>query len=422
MTLCLIDNVAFGGEGVARVDGLAVFIPFTLPGEKVEIKIEKKKKNFAKASLQKLVEKSPERVTPLCPYFGTCGGCDLQHAAYPLQLKIKKKFIEDSLIRIGHIHFNVPSVQPSSESFAYRRHITLKIKKDHNKWSLGFSALDGSHLPVRLCFLLHSQDDPIISLLQDIFSQLNPDLFLSDSSIKVLKHLPNQYLIACNFLDSLPKNDIDLLNSRFKASSSISGWIIKTPTETSEHGNTKPYFMHDSMKIHYSPFGFVQNHPEQSEKIYNWILEKNKLSQRILDLYCGVGASSLLLAGQNKEVLGIELNPFSIELALQNREENHVKGVEFICASAESASQEALSSFKPDAIVINPPKTGIDPDVLKSVVESSTKSITYISCSPPTLARDLAFLTKNGFVLQDLLSFDMFPQTTHVETVVYLIR
>src|SRR5271154_6719283 len=122
MNLCSIHNVAFGGDGVGRIYGLAVFVPFTLPGEEVEVQITQKKKNFAKAKLQTIVQTSPDRVTPPCPYFGKCGGCQLQHASYPLQLELKKRFIEDSLKRIGSIHYPVPAVHPSSSPFGYRRH------------------------------------------------------------------------------------------------------------------------------------------------------------------------------------------------------------------------------------------------------------------------------------------------------------
>ncbi len=422
MTLCTIDNIAFGGDGIARIEGLAIFIPFTLPGEKVEIEITQKKKNFAKASLLKILESSSERRTPPCPYFGKCGGCQLQHASYPLQLSLKKRFVEDSLTRIGNISYPTPSLTPSLKELGYRRHISLKLKLVEGQFLLGFTSVEGSHLPIYSCLLFNSEQDSILPALQDTFAKLDPLLTISESSIRMIKHSQNRYLITCNFPSPLPPREIEVLKKSFKSIPSITGWIIKTPKQLFELGETTPSFTHKNLTFHYSPFGFVQNHAEQSGKIYDWIVEKNLSSKKILDLYCGIGASSILLAEKGKEVIGVELNPLSIELAIQNAKQNQIEGIDFICASAETSTKKELDSFKPDTLVINPPKAGIDKEVLKEIVHSSCVSITYISCNPPTLARDLAFLIENGFVLKDLQAFDMFPQTTHVETAVHLMR
>lgn len=422
MTLCSIDNIAFGGEGVGRVDGLVLFVPFTLPGELTEVQIHRKKNTFAKAKLIKIIKANADRVIPPCPYFSKCGGCQLQHASYPLQLQLKKRFIEDSLKRIGKIEFDIPSVIPSSTPFAYRRHITLKLKLDGDCFKLGFTTLEGTHLPVYSCLLLNTDQDPILPFLQTLFSKIDPLLPLSESSIKILKDIHNRYLIACTFSSSLPSKELKLLKNELSLLDALSGFILKTPTQSFEAGEITPYFVHKGLTFHYSPFGFIQNHPEQSEKIYNWIVQSNLHAKKILDLYCGIGVSSLLLAKENKQVQGVELNPVSIELAIQNAKNNQINEVQFFCASAETSTRERLHIFQPDTLIVNPPKAGIPLEVLKDICKSSLTTITYISCNPPTLARDLSYLLNNGFIIENILAFDMFPQTTHVETVVKLAR
>ena len=160
---CVIDNVAFGGEGVARKDKLVIFTPFTLPGETVELDIYQKKSNFARAHLQKVLHPSPNRIPAPCPYFTTCGGCQLQHSSYPYQLELKKRFVEDSLMRIGKISFSIPPVTASTDPFSYRKHISLQIQCIENTWQLCFTSNTASFLPVQSCLLFHLPEDPILA-------------------------------------------------------------------------------------------------------------------------------------------------------------------------------------------------------------------------------------------------------------------
>lgn len=424
MNRCSIYNVAFGGDGVGRIYGLAVFVPFTLPDELVEVEITQKKKNFAKAKLHTILEQNKDRVIAPCPYFGTCGGCRLQHASYPLQLELKQKFVQDSLKRIGNIHFPVPPVTPSSTPFGYRRHISLKLKLSGKSLRLGFATVEGSHIPVNSCLLLEATEtaNPIIPFLQTVFSKVDPTLPLSGSIIKIIKHSQGRYLITCSLVAPLPIRQQDLLKNALSSNPSIAGSILKTPAQVLESGDIHPFFTHKDLTFNYSPFGFVQNHPEQSGHIYDWTLKSNNHSKKILDLYCGIGISGLLLAKEGKKVVGVELNPISIELAGQNAQQNNIEGAEFVCDSAESSTRKILKSFKPDALILNPPKAGIAPEILKEFKNSSVELITYISCNPPTLARDLAHLALEGFELEDLQAFDMFPQTTHVEVTARLVR
>lgn len=419
MTECLIDNVAFGGDGVARKDGLVIFTPFTLPGEVVELEIYKKKSNFANARLQKILQPSPHRTQPPCPYFGSCGGCSLQHSSYAHQLELKKKFVEDSLARIGKINFSIPPVVPSTDPFSYRRHISLQIEYTSNIWQLCFKDISNSPLPVNSCLLFHLPNDPILANLQKIIEKL--DLNLScEGRAKILK-VDTGYIIAFTFSHNLSKKSISLLSS-CRSIPSILGVIIHMPQEQIKLGDFSLTFTCNELTFAYSPFSFLQNHAEQSSRIYLRLLSLLQDSTKILDLYCGIGVSTLLLAKTGKEVLGVEINPEAIFLAKENALLNNLPQVSFFCSSVDASTEKLMNTFLPDALLVNPPRTGLDPIVKQAFTHPCLKKIVYVSCHPPTLARDLAYLQQIGFSLQSVESFDMFPQTTHVETIACLTR
>lgn len=421
MTVCSIHSVAFGGEGVGKIGTQVCFVPFTLPGEKVEIEIIEQKRHFSKGKLKTILEPNQDRITPPCPYFFQCGGCQLQHASYPLQLELKKRFLEDSLHRIGRIQYPIAPIKPSTLPFEYRRHISLKIKQVHQTFCLGFTTKKGCHLPIESCLLFKKGPDPLLAFLQKLVASLDASLPLDNSSLKIIKTHKDRYIVFFYFLANLPSKEMQKLKEALSNYPSLSGWILQTPKQMLTFGEITTSFTHRGITCSYSPLGFVQNHPEQAGLLYDWILGKNLNSQKVLDLYCGIGASSLLLAKSGKKVTAVELNPSSIELAIQNAQNNQIENVQFLCHDVEKALPDLLTSITPDAILVNPPKAGLSSEVLKILGEAHS-NITYVSCNPPTLARDLSYLSNKGFFLKDLQAFDMFPQTTHLETAVYLTR
>ena len=413
MTRCHIDAVAFGGEGVSRLDGLVLFTPFTLPTEDVEVMIYEKKKRFGRAHLLFISQESPNRITPPCPYFTKCGGCQLQHASYAYQLSLKRQFLQDSFDRIGKIKLLIPEVIGSSKEKTYRRHITCKLSFLEQKWQLCFSAIDHTLLPIQECLLLQEPEDAILSSLQKAFAQLPPSIPLH-GRLKLMK-TTDGYLGALFVEESLTeKNEQTLF---LLLSSYFESFYIQTPYKTTKTGTLQHSFICLGLTIYYSPFSFLQNHPEQSERIYSLLANLFQENTTILDLYCGIGISSLILAKAGKHVLGIEINQESLALAKKNAACNDCL-VEFICTSAENYFQEAPSLFQPDGLLINPPKSGLSQEVQQILASLPIKTIVYISCYPPTLARDSAFLQTRGYSITFIQGYDMFPQTTHVETVV----
>ncbi len=416
--LIRIENVAFEGPGVGRSNGLVVFVPFTLPGELVNTSAIEQKKNFGKATLLEVVEKSPSRVNPLCPYFSFCGGCQLQHSSYDNQTILKKKFVEDSLLRIGKISFPVPPIVPSPTPLAYRRHISLQLHFIENAWKLCFTSLELKPLPIQSCVLFHEENDLILENLENSLAKFSSSMPL-EGRLKIFKTLRG-YIIACSLKKNISAEEERSLSNAFLETAI--GVYIQTPEKIIEKGDLELSFEYENLKFYYSPFGFVQNHPKQTENILDLIRLLLKDSKKILDLYCGIGASTLLLAKDQKEIIGVEISEESIFFAKKNSKENSLEHISFFCASAETKTKELLSSFLPDSILVNPPKTGLDKEMRKLLDFQSIKQIVYVSCHPPTLARDLSFLQTLGFTISSLQSFDCFPQTTHVETVVNLKR
>lgn len=321
----LVSNIAFGGDGVIRHNGKVVFVPFVLPDERVEFEVTSSKKSHAFGKLLKIIEANPRRVAPKCEYYGSCGGCQLQHASYDLQLEIKKQFVEDAFSRIGKLKVNVLPVVGTEYQWAYRRRIRLHERGDVK----GFIGVDGKTLvPITHC---------------EIFSGENLEI---DSDV------------------------------------------------------------------------FVQAHPEQSERLYQDLFEQVTAlgSPKVLDFYCGIGVLTGRLAAHGCQITGVELNAKAIEWAQKNVSTK----VDWVLADVGAVALAYLKSLRPEVVLVNPPRTGLSGEVLQALSQQKPKHIFYTSCMPATLARDLKVLVDAGYLINSCQPYDLFPQTTHVETVVHL--
>lgn len=411
-----IEAIAFGGSGVMRHEGLVIFVPFSAPQDRVQVKITQQKKNHALGEIVKIEKPSPLRREPLCPLFRRCGGCQLQHLTYAAQLEAKQHFIESALARIGKISCEVAPVVPASEQWHYRRHIRLNLRKKGKGFEAGYIGCDGhSFLTVSHCPIFQQIGDTRLEALQKFLSELSSE-GIEQGSLRLFKTEHNKWLLAFSFSPTLPSNRAEVISEPW------SDITMQAPGKKESFGNSETSFWTAGLQIHYTPYGFVQNHPEQSEKLYQAILEKSSpKTSRLLDLYCGIGISSLLFAKAGKQVVGIESNPASVKLAEKNRDINGITGVRFVTAKAEEAIKQELQNFKPETILVNPPRTGLAPSLLEELLRSNAEEILYVSCMPATLARDLKALQAR-YTLTACQPFDMFPQTTHVETLVHLYR
>lgn len=403
--------IASEGQGVLREEnGLVVFIPFTALGDRILYQIDRKKKNFAEGSLVEVLEPSPDRTLPQCPYFGVCGGCQLQHLRYEAQLETKRKWLEDALKKIADLKdICIPSIMPAEAQWHYRRRIHLTLKNRQ----LGYIAIDNrSLIPITHCPIFAKQNDPVIAIIGEICSQLD----YTEGKITLLKHSDFDYIAHFHFM-SMPKNSAEVFCRDYPG---LKGILASSPSKTLRFGELESSFAIDDCTFLFSPQAFVQTHPEQSRNIYKRIEQEaaNVRPKEILDLYCGIGVSSILLAKQTARVTGIEVNRHAIRLANVNAKKNGVENVRFISADVETDLKKHLQNL-PDFVVVNPPREGLTPSIIEELCHYPAKTLLYISCKPSTLARDLKQLCSK-YGVQSVQAFDMFPQTAHLETLVVL--
>jgi len=358
-----IDDIAFGGEGVGRVDDFVVFVPFVAAGEVVEVEVTEVKKRFARARLRKVLQASPRRVAPACRYFGDCGGCQYQHLAYAEQLRVKHKQISDLFQRIGGLEgARIDPVEPCPQPYGYRNRIMIRSQWDKFKQglNLGYIRADSR-------------------LVVDIQECKIAEPALNEQIQNVRRHPP-------------PKGGLKVV-LRLAAE----GWEV--PRDS-----------------------FFQTNYHLLPRLVGVLRERLRESgaRFLIDVYCGVGFFSLELAGEVERFAGIEVDAAAIKAARQNMGGRGKSNGEFMAGRAEDLLPHVLRRFEAGSttVVLDPPRTGCPPEMLAALAGARPAQILYVSCHPATLARDLNVLRATGvFELAKVIPLDMFPQTQHLECV-----
>jgi 23S rRNA (uracil1939-C5)-methyltransferase len=399
-----LTTLTYGGDAMGRLpDARAVFVPFGLPGERVQVRLTEEKRGFARGEIIEILQASPERISSRCKHFGQCGGCHYQHMSYEMQLKVKADILCDQLQRIGKIEN--PPVQPtvaSSNSWNYRNHIQFHLN-DYGK--LGFqTSASNKVIPISECHL------PEMSI-NSLWPQLE---FESNSGIErvSIRAGMNDELMLILESDSSETPEIEI-------EADISVAHIFEDNAVVIAGND-----HITMKVldrefHVSPNSFFQVNTVMAEKMVTHLLDRLPILQStILDVYCGVGLFSAFLASKCKRLIGIEssssaCDDFSINL-------DEFDNVELY----EDLAENVLPALKikPDIILVDPPRAGIEKEALDAIIRMNAKMIAYVSCDPSTLARDARRLIDNGYTLLDVTPFDLFPQTYHIESISFFER
>lgn len=417
-----IETIAFGGEGILRYRGFVVFVPFTAVGDRILCRITEVKRSFAKGTLIELQYASHYRTEPLCPYFGTCGGCQLQHLQKEAQLKYKLNAVTDALKRIGHLSIPPFSITPATTNWSYRRHITLHLKPKKEGFEAGYIGQDNRSLVVvETCPIFNEPHHPILKQLQQLVEQI-PNPLQQEGRVTILKNHRHQFILSFQFGSKFVIN-LKVFQSALQQSPHFAGITVQTPGEQISLGDPYCEEKIEGVTFRFSPQTFIQNHPEQSLNIYRQIcqLASQSFQHPVLDLYCGFGMISLLLAQQGHAVTGIEVNAEAIRFAQENALLNHLKNIQFIQGGVEKTLPLWLKTHQTSLIIVNPPRQGLTQAVVQALLKAKTDSLIYVSCMPATLARDLSVLCKN-YQIEEGHIYDMFPQTAHIETLVYLKR
>lgn len=433
-----IDALGSHGEGIGRLEGFTLFIEGALPGELVEVEIIERRSRYGKAELVRILESSPHRVEASCALFGTCGGCQLMHLSYDQQLKIKQQKVKDALERIGKIKgVEISPCIPSPSSLAYRNKIQLPVRQGRADLAMGLYARSSHDLvEVDSCPIHCSIGNTVFQKIKSLIKESGIKAYIPETGQGELRHLliksavhTHQVLVIfvtrsnCQQITKPLANEImhhcPLVKGVVQNIHAKNDNVILGKTYLTLAGSDRIQEALGDLLFNVSPASFFQVNPEQAIQLYAKALEFANLSghETVLDAYCGVGTLSLFFSKHAKKVIGVECVPEAIADAKANATLNGIKNVDFVCQSTENY----IGSLKSvDQVILNPPRKGCDPAVLNRLGKLAPKSIVYISCDPSTLARDLALLVALGYHVETVQSFDMFPQTAHVECVVLL--
>lgn len=417
-----ILTIAFGGEGILRYRGFVVFVPFTAIGDQISCRIVDVKSSFAKGEIISIEKTSHHRATPPCPYFGVCGGCQLQHLTEQAQLNYKLEAVTDALKRIGHLELPPLSIVPANKAWAYRRHITLHLRPHKGGFQAGYIGQDNrSLIAIETCPIFNEPDQSIIKEVQHVVTAL-PNPSQQEGRVTLLKNQRDQFILSFLFKEKYPI-DRKAFQSVLQHVPTLSGILVHTPDQQIILGDPFCEEKFEGLTFRFSPQTFIQNHPEQSANIYKHICEiAHRTPQRlILDLYCGFGMTTLLLAQQGCLVEGMESNREAVKFAQENAAFNHLKQARFLAGDVEKLLPTWFKKeHHPTLVVMNPPRQGLSKRVVEILLKFLPNELIYVSCMPSTLARDLSLLCKQHYQVAEGQVFDMFPQTAHVETLIYL--
>ncbi|NLP30081.1 MAG: 23S rRNA (uracil(1939)-C(5))-methyltransferase RlmD [Clostridiales bacterium] len=449
-----ITDLSTKGEGIGRVEGIAVFVPATIPGDLALIEITDVKKNYGKGKVINILSPSNYRVESTCSY-ESCGGCSLQNMSYEGQLWLKKKWVIDRLTRIGGIDNPfVHDVIPMEEPFRYRNkaeyalgRISGKAKKERG-CDIGFYQAGTTRVVnINSCLLQTEVADRIADVIRRYVKESKTPIYGPKSKTGVLRHvvvktafntgeimvilvateksLQNiEWLVDEICIELEDCKDFQLESVILNVNKSKTGKTLGDINITLAGNPTiKDHLMGLDFEI--SPTSFYQVNPIQTVKLYEKVKEYASLNDKetVLDVYCGVGTIGLILADKAKKVLGIESVKNAFLDANRNATINGIVNAEYINGKAEEELPKLVKKgLKADLIILDPPRSGCEPELLEAVAMTNAPKIIYVSCDPATLARDIKLLTDKGYKYIEAQPVDMFPHTSHVECVTLMSR
>ena len=405
----VITSLENEANGVCKINGMVVFVPKALVGEKVRVRITELKKNFARGKIVEVLESSEKRVTSKCPYYEECGGCNLRHQTKEENLKFKKEKVENALKRIGKIDAKVDDCVPCFKDDHYRNKVSFKVEDDR----IGFYA-EGTYqlVDTEYCLLAENKINDCLNVIRNyIKSHKNK---IKNVTIKHGNAL-DEVLID---IYSLSNDDMEILDY---LTTNIDNLKTVVFNDKVVYGTGYINQISNGLMFLCSSKSFFQVNDVQTEKLYKIALDNAKLksSDVVLDLYSGTGTISCIISSHVKKVIGIEIVPDAVLNAKENLKINGINNVRFICGDAAKEINKIKEQI--DVIIVDPPRHGVDRKTIAIMKKMNPKKIVYISCNPVTMARDLSYLT-DLYDVKKVIPVDMFPNTAHVECVSVLSR
>ena len=440
-----IVDIGQGGVGIGKYDGFTVFVEGGLLNDKVKVKINKSKKNYAVGDIVEIIERSPFRVDRLCSdSLKDCGGCQIQELDYKKQLEIKTNEVKQVISRIGKLeNVSIYNTIGMDDPFRYRNKAQFPIQKINGAPAIGFYKKK-SHdiIPTNKCIIQHDINDKIIQIIKTYINAYDVSIYDEKTHTGVLRHLVTKIgfttgevmvvLVAngkklpyLNELASVLEENIPGFKTLVVNVNKEKTNVILGKENRVIYGEGKINDYIGDLVFEISPLSFFQVNPVQTEVLYNKALEYAELKENdtVFDIYCGIGTISLFLAQKATKVYGIEIVEAAIEDAKINARLNKLDNTEFYAGKAEEVVPKMYKEGKTaNVVVVDPPRKGCDDKVLDTIVSMAPDRVVYVSCNPSTLARDLAYLDERGYKCVEIQPVDMFPHTMHVECVAKIIK
>ena len=430
------------GQGVAKIEGCAVFVPNAIAGEVCEIRIDKAQKTWAAGKIVKILEKSPHRINRACPVAKLCGGCDFHHMDYEEESRLKMERVRACLNRMAGENLESIPMHPAPDTTCYRNKAQYPVSQHKGRAYAGFFKA-GTHQVIEndRCLILPKEADQVKNLVIDWMNQYRITVYDEVAHKGLIRHIyvrrgaVSGQVLVCLVANRRRLNRIPELIQRLKTVPGFTTLVLSVNTRPGNailgdefitlHG---PGYIEDTLcglTFRLSPRSFYQINHDQTERLYAAAIEAAGITKEdtVLDLYCGVGTITLAMSRAAGKVIGVEVILQAVEDAKDNAKRNGITNAEFLCADAGAAALELeKQGVKADVVVVDPPRKGLNADAIEAIARFAPRRLVYVSCDPATLARDVALLKEKGFQLQNAQAFDLFPRCAHVESVVCLSR
>ena len=430
------------GQGVAHIDGCAVFIPNAIAGETYQVRIEVAKKSWAAGRIIEIVKKSPHRVQRECPLSASCGGCDFWHMDYEEETRLKAERVRNCLNRMGGENLEEVPILSAPSCYDYRNKAQYPVSVKKGRAIAGFFRA-GTHEVIenKRCLILPEESDGVKDAVIDYVNQYRVMPYNEIEHKGLLRHIyvrrgaVSGQVLVCLVINGKKIPHPEALIERLQK---IPGFATLVLSLNTKKGNSVlgdefvtlygPGYIEDTLcglTFRLSPRSFYQVNHHQAQRLYEAAIAQAEITKEdtVLDLYCGVGTITLAMAAAAGKVIGVEVIPQAVEDARDNAKRNGIENAEFFCGDAgQAALMLEKQGVKADVVVVDPPRKGLNADTIEALHRMAPRRIVYVSCDPATLARDVALLKERGYGLKNAMAADLFPRCSHVESIVCLIR
>ena len=438
----VITDYTSEGQGVAKIEGCAVFIPNAIFGEKVRVRIEKAQKTWASGKIVEILERSAHRVNRECPVAKLCGGCDFHHMDYEEEARLKAERVRNCLNRIGGENLETVPILAAPTCQGYRNKAQYPVSSRKGKAYAGFFRA-GTHSVVEndRCLILPEEMDRVKDAVIAHMNRFRIPAYDEAAHQGLVRHIyvrrgvVSRQVLVCLAVNGRKYPHAPELVDELKK---IPGFTTLVLSVNTKKGNVilgdefiplyGPGTIEDTLcglSFRLSPRSFYQVNHHQAQRLYQAAIDQAGITKddTVLDLYCGVGTITLAMASAAGKVIGVEVVPQAVEDAMENAKRNGIENAEFFCGDAGQAALELeKNGIRADVAVVDPPRKGLNADTIEALHRMSPRRIVYVSCDPATLARDVALLKERGYVLKNAMAADLFPRCAHVESIVCLTK